>query len=271
MSEPQATAAQTTAQKGQLKKLILDLIFTLAIPVALLSPNLLGKETNGDGIGFSKIFGPVTTYIIAALIPVTYIAIDLFRTRVINPVTILAGSGALAGGALALFQFEGAAFALKDSYRHILTALVMGGSLVLGTPFFKFMLKVGLGAASPPEKQGFLERILNAPNTVKALRYATVIMMLEGLVFGVVNFLVNYRIVTAKFGTTIFNAQIADANVKLYIPSLIATFIALGFAYYLVQRGIHQDFGKQVQLFDEDSWEKMNPPVTEVPALSEQA
>ncbi len=270
MSEPQATAAQTAAQKGQLKKLILDLIFTLAIPVALLSPSLLGEDGKGDGIGFSDIFGTVTTYIIAALIPVTYIAIDLFRTRVFNPVTLLAGSGALAGGALAFLRIDGAAFALKDSYRHILTALVMGGSLVLGTPFFKFMLKVGLGAASPPEKQGFLAKILNAPNTLKGLRYATIIMMLEGLAFGVVNFLVNFRIVTAKFGTKDFNAQIATANTTLYLPSLIATFIALGFAYYLVQRGIHQDFGKKVQLFDEDSWENMNPPIAEVPALSEQ-
>jgi hypothetical protein len=270
MSEPQATAAQTAAQKGQLKKLILDLIFTLAIPVALLSPSLLGKDAKGDGIGFSDIFGTVTTYIIAALIPVTYIAIDLFRTRVFNPVTLLAGSGALAGGALAFLRIDGAAFALKDSYRHILTALVMGGSLVLGTPFFKFMLKVGLGAASPPEKQGFLAKILNAPNTLKGLRFATIVMMLEGLAFGVVNFLVNFRIVTAKFGTKDFNAQIATANTTLYVPSLIATFIALGFAYYLVQRGIHQDFGKKVQLFDEDSWENMNPQTAQTPALTKQ-
>jgi hypothetical protein len=264
-------ATSTPAQKNQLRKLILDLIFTLAIPVALLSPSLLGKDSKGDGIGFSDILGTVTTYIIAALIPVTYIAIDLFRTRVFNPVTLLAGSGALAGGALAFLRIDGAAFALKDSYRHILTALVMGGSLILGTPFFKFMLKVGLGAASPPNKQGFLERILNAPSTVKGLRYATIIMMIEGIIFGVVNFLVNYRIVIAKFGTKDFNAQVATANATLYVPSLIATFIALGFAYYLVQRGIHQDFGKDVQLFDEDSWEKMNPPASEVPALSEQS
>jgi hypothetical protein len=267
MSEPKTTTAQTAAQKNQVKKLIFDLIFTLAIPVVLLNPSLLGKDAKGNGIGFFNILDPVAWYIIASLIPVTYIAIDLFRTRVFNPVTLLAGSGALAGGALALFRFEGAAFALKDSYRHILTALVMGGSLVLGTPFFKFMLKVGLGAASPPEKQGFLERILNAPNTIKGLRYATIIMMLEGLVFGAVNFVVNFRIVTGKFGTKEFNAQIATANTTLYLPSLIATFIALGFAYYLVQRGIHQDFGKQVQLFDEDSWEKMNPPVAQTPIL----
>ncbi len=269
MSEPQATTKQIAAQKGQLKKLILDLIFTLAIPVALLSPSLLGRDIKHHGIGFSDILGPVTTYIIAALIPVIYIAIDLLRTRVFNPVTLLAGSGALAGGALAFLRIDGAAFALKDSYRHILTALVMGGSLILGTPFFKFMLKVGLGAASPPEKQGFLEQILNAPNTVKGLKYATIVMMLEGLIFGAVNFVVNFRIVTGKYGTEEFNGQIANANIKLYLPSLIATFIALGFAYYLVQRGIHQDFGKQVQLFDEDSWENMNPKTPELSALEQ--
>jgi hypothetical protein len=270
MSEPQVNAKQIAAQKGQLKKLILDLIFTLAIPVILLNPSLLGKDAKGNGIGFFDILDPVAWYIIASLIPVTYIAIDLFRTRVFNPVTLLAGSGALAGGALSLFRFEGAAFALKDSYRHILTAFVMGASLVLGTPFFKFMLKVGLGAASPLEKQAFLERILNAPKTVKGLRYATIIMMLEGLIFGAVNFVVNYQIVTGKFGTEKFNAQISKANLTLYVPSLIATFIALGFAYYLVQRGIHQDFGKKVQLFDEDSWENMNPQTAQTPVLTEQ-
>jgi hypothetical protein len=257
-------ATSTPAQKNQLRKLILDLIFTLAIPVALLSPSLLGKDSKGDGIGFSDILGNVTTYIIAALIPVTYIAIDLLRTRVINPVTLLAGSGALAGGALAFLRIDGAAFALKDSYRHMLTALVMGGSLILGTPFFKFMLKVGLGAASPPDKQGLLERILNAPNTTIGLRYATIIMMLEGIVFGVVNFLVNYRIVTAKFDTKAFNSQVATANTTLYVPSLLATFAALALAYYLVQRGIHRDFSKDVQLFDEESWEKIDPRAAEV-------
>ena len=135
------TAEAAPKKRFAVPKIVWDLVFTLAIPVALLSPSLLGKDLKGEGLGFSDIFGNVQTYVIAALIPAIYILIDTLRTRQFNPVTSVAASSALIGGGLAFLQVSGAAFALKDSYRPIIFALVMGGSLLLGKPFFQVFLR----------------------------------------------------------------------------------------------------------------------------------
>jgi hypothetical protein len=260
------TAQAASKKRFTIPKIVWDLVFTLAIPVALLSPDLLGKDVNGEGIGFSDILGNVQTYVIAALIPAIYILIDTLRTRQFNPVTTVAASSALLGGGLAFLQVSGAAFALKDSYRPIVFALVMGGSLLLGKPFFQVFLRQAITDITD-DKKPLLEKLFNAPNVRLGLRNATLLIAIESVVTAVANFLVNYNLVTLTFGSKAFNAQVLQANAVMYVPSLALSFLGFGAAYWLVQRGVTKDFGEKAQLFDDSMWEALRDPQDQPAAL----
>lgn len=283
------TAQAAPKKRFAIPKIVWDLVFTLAIPVALLSPDLLSKTglvgrvlkalnllalypldwlakfNAGAELGFSDIFGNVQTYVIAALIPAIYILIDTMRTRQFNPVTTVAASSALIGGGLAFLQVSGAAFALKDSYRPIVFALVMGVSLLLGKPFFQVFLRQAITDITD-DKKPLLEKLFSAPNVRLGLRNATLLIAVESAVTAVANFLVNYNVVTLTFGSKAFNAQVLQANAAMYIPSLALTFLGFGAAYWLVQRGVTKDFGSKAQLFDDSMWDALREP-----ALAEQA
>ena len=260
------TAQAAPKKRFTIPKIVWDLVFTLAIPVALLSPDLLGKDANGEGIGFSDILGNVQTYVIAALIPAIYILIDTLRTRQFNPVTTVAASSALLGGGLAFLQVSGAAFALKDSYRPIVFALVMGGSLLLGKPFFQVFLRQAITDITD-DKKPLLEKLFNAPNVRMGLRNATLLIAVESAVTAVANFLVNYNVVTLTFGSKAFNAQVLQANAFMYVPSLALSFLGFGAAYWLVQRGVTKDFGPKAQLFDDTMWDALRGPQDQPLAL----
>jgi hypothetical protein len=248
---------EAAPKKGfTIPKIVWDLIFTLAIPLALLSPNLFGKDGQGNDIGFPDILGIVTTYVVAALIPAMYILIDTLRTRQFNPVTTVAASSALIGGGLAFLQVSGAAFALKDSYRPIVFALVMGGSLLIGKPFFQVFLRQALTDVTN-DKKPLLEKLFVAPSVRTGLRNATLVIALESIAMAVINFFVNLNIVTAPFNTKDQLAQIGQANATLWLPSTIASMLAFGAAYWLVQRGITKDFGPKAQLFEDGMWDAL--------------
>jgi hypothetical protein len=260
------------AEKPQprVPKIVWDLIFTLLIPLAILSPSLslgsihlLGSELDEKtgkvvGYGIPDLIGNVPAYVLGALIPALYILIDTLRTRKINPVTLVAGSSAVVGGFLAFIQVDGWAFALKDSYRPIVFALVTGVSIALAKPFFAVILEVAMQDLTP-ERRPLLKKLLSAPNVKRGLTLGTLAIAVESTIMAVVNFLFNFSIVTAKFGTKEFLGQVAQANATVYLPSTIASFAAFGLAYWLVQRGITQDFGKQAQLFDDHFWDALEP------------
>ncbi len=250
------TAEVPKKKRFTIPKIVWDLVFTLAIPVALLSPSLLGKDSKGVGIGFSDILGNVTTYVIAALIPAIYILIDTTLTRKFNPITTVAASSALLGGGLAFLQVSGAAFALKDSYRPIVFALIMIGSLILGKPFFQVFLRQAVTDVTD-DKKPLLEKLFNSPGVRAGLRNATLLIAVESIITAAANFAVNFSIVKALFGTKDFNAQVAQVNGIMYLPSTAASLVAFGLAYWLVQRGMTKDFGPKAQLFEDSMWDAL--------------
>ncbi|MFN3265783.1 MAG: VC0807 family protein [Deinococcales bacterium] len=266
----------TKRQKNGLPKVVWDLIFTLLIPVALLAPSLslggihfLGSELKDGkevGFGVSDLIGTVPAYVIAALIPVVYIILDTLQTRAFNPITTVAASSALIGGALAFLQIDGWAYALKDSYRPIVFALIMGGSLVLGKPFFAIFLQFAMQDVTP-ERKPLLERLMSAKNVKLGLTQGTAIIAVESLIMATINFFVNLNIVTAKFGTKDFNGMVAQANSVMYLPSTIASFAAFGAAYFLVQRGLTKDFGEKAQLFDDSMWAALEAKNSDIESL----
>lgn len=246
------TTAKPTTNQGGFGKLGVDLIFVLVIPYMLLQPKFPGMN-----FGFKDVIGSsITAYIVAALVPVSYTLFDVARTRVLNPITILAGSGALIGGALAFFRLTGATYALKDSYQSIFLALVMGGSLLLGRPFFRVFFQNAM-APSTGEHRSMLERLFSHPRVARALSLGTVAILVEAVLVGTLNFVVNYRtVVDTTFGSELFNKQVADANAIMRLPSLISSLVSFGLAFYLVTQGVSKAF-PGVDLFEDHFWDAL--------------
>jgi hypothetical protein len=242
----------TPSTQGGFTKIGLDLLFTLAIPNLL-----LGKTFPGMNFGFKDITGSsITAYVVAALVPVSYILFDLARTRKFNPVTLLAGSSAMIGGVLAFLQVSGAAFALKDSYSSIFLAVVMGGSLLIGRPFFKLFFATILMPANDSQRN-VLTQVFTHPLVRRALILATLLIFLEAITMGSLNFWRNLVTVTDKFGTDVFNEQVATVNAWMRPPSIITALVSFATAFYLVQQSVTQAFGEKVNLFDENFFESV--------------
>ena len=246
------TTAKPAANQGGFGKLGVDLIFVLAIPYLLLQPQFPGMN-----FGFKDLIGgSITAYIVAALVPVTYTLFDVARTRVLNPITILAGSGALIGGALAFLRLTGTTYALKDSYHSIFLALVMGGSLIVGRPFFRVFFQSAM-APNTPDHKSMLERLFTNPRVRRALVLATAVILIEAVLIGALNFVVNKEIVLDRtFGSEVFNQQVANANAIMRLPSLISSLISFGLAFYLVTQGVSKAF-PGVDLFEDHFWDSL--------------
>jgi hypothetical protein len=250
---PTSKANSAPKQGFHIPKIVIDLFFTLAIPITLLASKLPFTTFN-----FSDAIGTRAAFVAAGLIPAAYILWDTWKTKKFNPVTALAAGSALTGGALSFLQIDGWRFALKDSYASIVVALVMAGSLILGRPFFGFVLKIAL--AQTPEHEKMMDRLIVSPTVKKTLFWGTLIILLEALLNGTLNYWVNLNNVVATFGSKDFNDQVAKVNAIMRLPSIVMTFIAYGLAYYAVQWGVETDFGPKAKLFEETLWENLERP-----------
>lgn len=241
-------------------KLVVDLVFTLAIPLLLLSDNLFKT-----GFSFSEQWGARNAYIVAALIPTVYILIDFYRTRVINPYTIVAASSALLNGALAFLQVDGWKFALRDSYAHIVIFIIAAISLALNRPFFGELMKMVLNPDSDAKKKLY-EKFVASSAIQKAVVTGTVIIMVEALLNGTINFIMNYRNVVADFGTKDFNAQKASVDAAMRPISIVMNLISYGLAFYFVTWNSKNEFGEKASPMEDHFWEALeqhhNPQVT---------
>jgi inner membrane protein involved in colicin E2 resistance len=107
---------------GRSLKLGLDFLFGLVVPILILSR-------------FSDELGNVTAYVVSALVPVTWVAVDLlFITKRFNFITSFLGLNAVVRGVLAFWFVDGLAYAFKDSVPSLLWVAVFGASLVFGRP-----------------------------------------------------------------------------------------------------------------------------------------
>ncbi|MFN8509987.1 MAG: VC0807 family protein [Deinococcaceae bacterium] len=237
-------------------KIVIDLFFTLAIPITLLASKLPFTDFN-----FSDTLGTRPTFVLAGIIPAAYILWDTWKTQKFNPVTALAAVSALTGGVLAFLQIDGWKFALKDSYGSIVVVLVMGVSLLLRQPFFGFILKVA--ATENREQEEAMRQLLLAPTVRKMLFWSTFIILIEALINGTLNFWINLQHVTENFGSKTFNNQVAEVNAMMRLPSLALTFIGYGLAFYAVRWAVETDFGPKVKLFEEGFFEALEESIAD--------
>ena len=199
-------------------KLVLDILLGAVVPIVVLAY-------------LSEPLGAVTAYLISALVPVGWVAIDLlFITKRLNFITAFLGLSALVRGLLAFWFVDGLLFALKDSAGSAVTVLVFGGSLLLGRPALRAFTKQSLDPRTP-QQESALEKLFAERPVARALVLGTASLALVHAVAGVANFLLNFSIVVAPFGTAEFNGQVAAVNaitrLALGIPEVLATSLAI--------------------------------------------
>lgn len=245
----QPPAAPRRPGQGAVPQTIRDLIFTLLIPIAVLSPDLLGSGFSvADQLGGGT-QGNIRAYLAAALIPVVYVAWDLIKNRNVSPVALLGGVGALVGGALAFWYVDGFWYAVKDSARSYLLGLAFLISAGTRLPLFRIFMDTA-SLSEPPEKRSLMQRALGDPAIHRAIANATVVFALVDIVSGLINSYVNYQRVTAAFGSDAFNAQVAEVNAIMRLPSMGISLLGVGIAFWLLHRATVARFGPGATLFD---------------------
>lgn len=243
------SAAPPKPKQGAIPQTIRDLIWTLVIPIAILSPNLLGS-----GFSFADLFGGgtagnVRAYLAAALVPVAYVAWDLIRNRNLSPVALLGGVGALIGGALAFWYVDGFWYAIKDSARSYLLGLAFLISAGTRLPLFRIFLDAA-SLSESAEKRALSQQALDDPAIHRSVAHATIVFALVDIVSGLINSYVNYQRVTAEFGSDAFNAQVAEVNAVMRLPSMGISLLGVGLAFWLLHRATVARFGEGTTLFD---------------------
>ena len=167
--------------------------------------------------------------------PVVWVLLDLFvMTRRFNFISAYAGFGAIMRGALAFWYVTGALFAFKDSASYLLAVLVFGLSAFVARPVTRSIAFQGLAPASPDEERS-LEHLMDEPTVVRALKQSAIVIALTNFAAGVVNYVINFKIVVVPFNTPAFNDQVANVNaitrVVLVLPDMLALFWAFSLMY----------------------------------------
>lgn len=246
-----ATPSNPRPSKGRLRipKTVWDLIFTLLIPILILSPNVLG-----DGIGVASVLGGgrsgnVRAYLLAALIPVAYVLWDILKNRNVSPVALIGGAGAIFSGALAFWEVSGFWYAIKDSARMYLTALLFLISAGTRVPLFRVFLDAASIGESDADRAA-TQAVMREPAVHRGLVAGTVAFALVDLVGGVINSVVNYRRVTAQFGSDAFNGQVAEVNAIMRVPGMVISLVGVALAVWLVQRAVKARYGADASVFE---------------------
>lgn len=226
-----------------------DLVFTLAVPIAILSPNLLGSGLSAAAALGGGTDGNVQAYLLAALVPVGYVAWDLARNRNLSPIAIMGGLGALLSGLLAFWYVDGLLYAIKDSARSYAFGLAFIASALMGMPLSRLLVEmVSLGGA--PDEQRRLSAALSDPKLTRALKNSALVFGGVDIVGGLVNSLVNYQKVTAGFGSADFNAQIAEVNAIMRLPTMVISLVGMALAVVILQKAAKAAYGEAANLFE---------------------
>jgi hypothetical protein len=205
---------------------------TLDILIGAVAPVLILKYGTAP-------FGTLQAYLLAALIPVAWVMLDLLvLTRRFNFITSYGGLGAILRGALAFWYVDGVLFAFKDSASYLLAVLVFGGSILLARPVTRAIALQGL-APDTPERVKSMNQLLDEPSVRVALVKASWLIAATNLGAGIANYLINWRMVVAQFGTPAFNDQVANVNAITRIALVLPDMAALFFGFSIMYKAIY--------------------------------
>ena len=219
--------------KGFLK-FALDIVMGAIIPILILN-------------NLSRPLGAPTAYVIAALIPVTYVLVDtFFITRRFNFITSYTAATAILNGALAFWFVDGARFALKDTIAPLFNVVLFGGSILIGRPILRYFLAQALGPDTK-ERREAVGQLMGEKSILRSLIIGTIIITIDSIAISAVNFVINLNHVTATFGTDLFNEQVAQVNgftrIVFPIASLVTYSIGVGIAFSAIYRLLPKEDG----------------------------
>lgn len=221
-------------------KLVLDIVMGAVLPILVLSY-------------LSDTLGAVPAYVASAMIPVGWVLADLFFiTRRFNFITGFLGLNAIVRGVLAFWFVDGVLYALKDTVGGVLVALIFGGSLLIGRPAMRPFVAQSVDPRTP-DQESALERLFAERPVARALVAGTVMLALVNAATSFVNFWLNLYIVTAPFGTSEFNVQVARVNAITRVAFGIPEFLVMGLALWLVFSALYSRLPKAGE--DADFWE----------------
>lgn len=236
-------------------KLVLDILLGAVVPILILAK-------------LTDTLGAVPTYLLAALIPVGWVFVDLFFiTRRLNFITGFLGLNAMVRGILAFWFVDGLLYAIKDTTGSVVVVLVFGGSLVVGYPVVRAFAEQSLDPRTPAQESS-LQGLFRERPVARAMVWGTALLAVVNAATGVANFFLNIRIVTADFGTGLFNTQVAQVNaitrIALGIPEFAAWGVALSLVYYAIYTKLPKtsedlDFWDRVALRDDPPVDNLEP------------
>jgi len=227
-------------------KVILDLVFGAVIPIVILG-------------NFARLTGASETsaYVFAALVPVAYVLIDtLFISRRLNVITSYVALSTVLSGILVFWYVDGLRYAIKDTAALIVATLVFAGSMLIGKPLLRYFA-VNIFQPDSEPKQRALDGLFAESGVRRSLFLGTAVIAGYNILAGIINFLMNLNIVLAPFGSTDFNAQVAEVNAITRIVFMVGSLIAFGVAITLLYKAIFAHLPKEEDKsqFESDFWE----------------
>jgi hypothetical protein len=232
-------------------KLTLDIVMGAVIPALIL--NFLSRP-----------LGNITAYVLAAFVPVTYVLLDTFViSRRFNAITTYVALSSVITAILVFWFVDGVRYAFKDTLPLVVAVIVFLGSAAIGKPFMRFFAEQvfnQLLAPDTPEKHTKVNRLLTQPGVTRSYLLGSVVIGVQNILAGVVNFVLNINIVTASFNTEAFNSQVAQVNAITRVVFIAAGMGAMAIALWLVYRAIFSilptEEGKSQ--FESELWDLIN-------------
>ncbi len=233
------------------KKLLLDFGMGAVVPALVL--NYLSRP-----------LGNIAAYVLAAMIPVTYVVVDtFFISRKFNAITTYTALPTVAVAILVFWFVDGWRYALKDSSPSILSMALFLGSIAIGKPFMKYMgeqIFENMLVPDTPEKKHKVSLLLSQAQVRRSYVLGTLVMGVQALVTAVVNFFLNLNIVTAPFDTEAFNAQVGQVNLITRLLFTVFGLVIGAFAVWLIYRAVFSVLPKEEgkSQFESELWDLVN-------------
>ncbi|MCY4513509.1 MAG: hypothetical protein OXB86_07460 [Bdellovibrionales bacterium] len=209
-----------------------NLLFNIVIPVIILN----------KGHTFFPNNGPLYALLIALAFPFIYGLKDYFTNQHINKISILGLVGIALTGGLALFQFEGHVFAIKEAVIPLIIAVFIIGSVFYRKPVMSlFILNPSLF-----KKDLILSRLKSSQKEEdfkKLLNFTTFCLGGSFVLSAIMNFFVALWVfkdishLDSDMKSQILNEQVADMQWLGYVLiALPLSLIMAGILWFLIKR-----------------------------------
>jgi hypothetical protein len=108
-----------------------------------------------------------------------------------------------------------------------------------------------------PEQHASVNRLLGQPGVVRSFTIGSVVIGVQNIVAGAVNFFLNLNMVTAPFDTEAFNSQVAQVNAITRIGFTLLGFGAMAVAIWLMYRAVFRVLPREdgKSQFESELWD----------------